>query len=231
MGIRNLGETDSRAETGIRKGLLRGKNRAAPTSPRNVTRHHVCEMHSRKTAGASNCRFRDRGKEFSPLEIQECGGTRTFVPRKCCAGTPEEADDAVVPEMTSVHSPANKSATRPAHLTNDFAAPNHVSGSRIMDEAPREGDLLVDAHERKKAAELTFRRTRSGGHVEPPPVTGSPICSLPGRKLRSFIKINGSPAEWSSRLPEPTGFSSCPGRAETASGLQCTKVVRQSKRE
>ncbi len=67
--------------------------------------------------------------------------------------TPEKADDGVVPEMRSAHSPEDRAATQAVCLTNDFAGPNNESDVRIVDERLREGDWLVDAHERKKASE------------------------------------------------------------------------------
>ena len=66
--------------------------------------------------------------------------------------TLEKANDWVDPEMRSAHSPEDKAATQAIHLTNDFASPNNESGVRIVVERLREGDQLVDAHKRKKAA-------------------------------------------------------------------------------
>src|SRR5258705_10597708 len=92
MGIRKLGETDNQAETRGKRGLLQGKSRGNPTSSRSITRHPVCEMHSRKRVVSSSRRLLGRGKEFSSLENQGCGSTLTLVRRKCCGHALEEAD-------------------------------------------------------------------------------------------------------------------------------------------
>jgi hypothetical protein len=55
--------------------------------------------------------------------------------------------------MRSTHSPEDKAAAQAVHLTNDFAGPNNKSGVLIVHEGLREGDWLVDADERKRAAE------------------------------------------------------------------------------
>ncbi len=83
----------------------------------------------------------------------------------------------------------------------------------------------------KTIRSLRLRRIRYGGQVVSLPFIGSHIRSRPSEKFKSLMKVNGFQGQCCSRLPKSTGFSLCPARAETASGLRCTKIVRKSKRE
>src|SRR5271165_5503298 len=83
----------------------------------------------------------------------------------------------------------------------------------------------------KTIRSLGFRRIRYGEQVVSLPFIGSHTRSRPSEKFKSLMKVNGFQSQCCSRLPKSTRFSLCPARAETASGMRCTKIVRKSKRE
>src|ERR1700719_1028807 len=157
MGIRNPGETDNQAETRGQKGLLQAKSRGKPTSPRSITRHPVCEMHSRRRVVSSSRRLPGRGKEFSSLDNEGCGSTLTLVCRKCCGDGLAEAYDRIVADRRSIYSPRDETATWAAHFTNKLAGPEDISGIRIVEEKRRKGDWLVGAHKRKRFTTAKFQ--------------------------------------------------------------------------
>ena len=168
--------------------------------------------------------FSGRGKNFHRSKTMSVMAPAHLCPGKANGVRVKKLTIRLFSRSRNAHSSEDKAASKGTHLTSDFAGPDDASGVRAADERLQKGDWLLDADARKGPLSRRFRQTRYGGHVEPLRITGSSICSRLAGKHRSFIKVGGFSTEWSSRLPESTGFSWYPGRAETTSGLRCTKT-------